>query len=141
MPRPRQARADEKEGERGLAASPERARLVAQAADEARALEILVLYVGELLPLCDYFVICHSRSPQHGDAITDKVRERMKEAGVLLHHREGQRRGEWVILDYGDVVLHVFSARAREFYALERLWAEAPRLEYPRYVPAPVLNR
>jgi ribosome-associated protein len=99
-----------------------------RAAEEGRALEIVVLEVGSLLPICDYFLICHSRSPQHAQAICDKLEEGGKQAGLRLHHREGSGQGEWVILDYLDVVVHVFSERARKFYGLERLWADAPRL-------------
>ena len=107
----------------------ERAQLVARAGYEARALNIVVLQVGKLLPFCDYFVICHGRSPVQNEAICDQVEERLREAGIRPHHREGEPRGDWTLLDYGDVVLHVFSESARRFYDLERLWAEVPRLE------------
>ena len=109
--------------------SLERARDIARAADEARALEIVVLEVGSLLPLCGCFVICHGRSPLHAEAIVERVRELLKEEGVVPHHREGPPRGEWLLLDYVDVVLHVFSEQSRRFYDLERLWADAPRVE------------
>jgi len=109
--------------------------LAAAAAEEARALEIVILQVGTMLPVCDYFVICHSRSAVHGEAICDKIQERMAQAGVGLHHREGAAKGEWTILDYLDVVVHIFSERARRFYALERLWAEAPRVEFEPALP------
>lgn len=106
----------------------ERAQLVAQAADEARALEIVILEVGRLMPFCDYFVICHGRSPVHQEAVCDRVDERLRESGLRPHHREGELKGDWTILDYGNVILHVFSETARRFYDLERLWGEAPRL-------------
>ena len=105
-----------------------RARRLAAATEEARALEVSILEVGERLALCEYFVLCHSRSPLHGEAIVEKVEQRMSEWGSHPRHREGARQGEWIVLDYGDVVLHVFSERAREFYNLERLWSEVPRL-------------
>ncbi len=110
--------------------------LLAQAADEGRALEITALEVGSLLPICDYFLICHSRSPQHAQAICDRIEERAKQAKLRLHHREGRGQGEWVILDYLDVVVHVFSESARKFYGLERLWADAPRLPLETLLPA-----
>jgi ribosome-associated protein len=103
--------------------------LLARAADEARALDIVVLEVGNLLPICDYFLICHSRSAVHAQAICDKIAEVAHQAGLRLHHREGSGQGEWVILDYLGVVVHVFSEEARKFYGLERLWADAPRLD------------
>jgi ribosome-associated protein len=109
--------------------SEERAQAVAWAANEGRALDIAIIQVGVLMPFCEYFVICHGRSPLHNEAICDRVEELLREVGMRPHHREGQPRGDWTILDYGDVLLHVFSETARRFYDLERLWAEAPRLE------------
>jgi ribosome-associated protein len=96
----------------------------------------VILHVGALLPFCEYFVICAGRSPVHCEAICDRVDELLREAGMKPHHREGARQGEWTILDYSDVVLHVFSESARRFYDLERLWAEAPRLE-PKFAAPP----
>ena len=118
-----------------LRSSGECAQLAAAAADQARALEIVILEVGKLMPFCDYFVICHGRSPAHQEAICDRVEELLREEGLRPHHREGEAKGDWTILDYGDVVLHVFSESARRFYDLERLWGEAPRLAWQ---PAPV---
>jgi ribosome-associated protein len=117
------------------ATSEERVQLVAGAAEEARALELVILQVGKLLPFCEYFVICHGRSPLHCEAICDQVEERLAQAGMRAHHREGEPRGEWTLLDYADIVLHVFSESARNFYGLERLWAEAPRVELRSPVP------
>ena len=111
------------------ASSLDNIALLAQAADEGRALDIVVLEVGHLLPICDYFLICHSRSTVHAQAICDKIAEVAHQAKLRLHHREGGGQGEWVILDYLDVVVHVFSEEARKFYGLERLWADAPRLD------------
>ena len=111
------------------ATAEERAQLVAGAADEGRALGIVILHVAPIMPFCGYFVICSGRSPIHCESICDRVEELLREQGVRPHHREGPRQGEWTILDYGDVVLHIFSESARRFYDLERLWAEAPRLE------------
>ena len=66
--------------------------------------------------------------PYHGTA-TD-LKEKMDEAGIHFNHKEGYREGEWVLLDYGDVVAHIFRQEAREYYALERLWGEAPLTPY-----------
>jgi ribosome-associated protein len=103
--------------------------ILARAADEARGLDIMALEVGHLLPICDYFLICHSRSTVHAQAICDRIDEAAHQAGLRLHHREGSGQGEWVILDYLGVVVHVFSEEARKFYGLERLWADAPKLD------------
>ena len=112
-----------------VSTSPDHITVLAQAAEAGRALDIVVLEVGPLLPICDYFLVCHSRSPVHAQAICDQIDERAKQAGLRLHHREGARQGDWTILDYGDILLHVFSETARRFYDLERLWGDAPRLE------------
>jgi ribosome-associated protein len=105
----------------------ERVELVTAAAAEAGALQIVVLDIAKFLPFCDYFVICHGRSPLHCESICDRVEEALRQAGIRPHHREGEPKGDWTILDYDEVVLHVFSEAARRFYDLERLWAEAPR--------------
>jgi ribosome-associated protein len=110
--------------------------ILTQAVDAARGLDIVVLEVGHLLPICDYFIICHSRSSVHTQAICDLIDERAHQAKLRLHHREGGRQGEWIIMDYLDVVIHVFSEEARTFYGLERLWADAPRVEVAELLAA-----
>jgi ribosome-associated protein len=105
--------------------SQARALFLAQALEEARALDIVVLDVRDSLTVCDYFVVCHTRSSVHAEAVVEKVREQARAAHLPLHHREGAKRGEWVILDYVDVVVHIFSESARGFYNLERLRHDA----------------
>ena len=117
--------------------TPERVLRLAAAVDEARALNLVILNVSKLTPVCSYFVICHGRSPVHAEAIAEKAREQAKAAGIRLHHREGSRRGEWIILDYMDVVVHIFSEEAREFYNLERLWGDARRVNWVAAETAP----
>ena len=77
----------------------------------------------------DYFIICSGTNPRQVQAISDEVDERLKQAGVLPAHIEGYKQAEWVLLDYVDFVVHVFSEKARRFYDLERLWKSARRLE------------
>jgi len=77
----------------------------------------------------DYFVICSGSNPRQIQAISDEVEQRLSQAGLHPAHVEGYRLAEWVLLDYVDFVVHVFSEKAREFYALERLWKSAKRLE------------
>jgi ribosome-associated protein len=117
--------------------SQENVLLLARAAEEARGLDIVVLEVGHLLPICDYFLLCHSRSTVHAQAICDQIDEAAQQAGLRLHHREGGGQGEWVILDYLGVVVHVFSEQARKFYGLERLWADAPKLDLSAILAPP----
>ena len=78
--------------------------------------------------ITDYFVICHGSSRSQVDAIADSVQWEVKKAiGALPSHKEGFENCEWILLDYFDVVVHIFQAEAREFYQLEKLWADAPR--------------
>jgi ribosome-associated protein len=77
----------------------------------------------------DYFVLCSGTNPRQVQAIADEVELRLKTAGVQPAHVEGYRQGEWVLVDYVDFVVHVFSEKARKFYDLERLWKTARRLE------------
>jgi ribosome-associated protein len=77
----------------------------------------------------DYFVLCSGTNPRQVQAIADEVELRLKAAGVRPTHVEGYRQGEWILVDYVDFVVHVFSEKARKFYDLERLWKTAKRLE------------
>jgi len=77
----------------------------------------------------DYFVICSGTNPRQIQAISDAVEERLKHAGLRPAHIEGYKQAEWVLLDYVDFVVHVFSEQSRRFYDLERLWKSARRLE------------
>jgi ribosome-associated protein len=77
----------------------------------------------------DYFVLCSGTNPRQVQAIADEVELRLKTAGVRPSHVEGYKQGEWILVDYTDFVVHVFSEKARKFYDLERLWKTAKRLE------------
>lgn len=102
----------------------------ARAAEEKKAEDVLVLDVGRLTPLADYFVICSGRSRIQVQAIADAVRETLAGLGKPLRHIEGYEGGRWVLLDYGDVVVHVFLAEERQYYQIERLWRDAPRCDW-----------
>lgn len=101
----------------------------ARGADEARALEIVVLDMRALTSICDYFVVCHGRSATHVRAVAEQIEQTMKQCDILAHHREGRAGASWIVLDYLDVVVHVFDEEARQFYGIERLWGDAPRTE------------
>lgn len=85
----------------------------------------------------DYFVICSGTNPRQIQAISDEVEMRLKRAGVYPHNIEGYKQAEWVLLDYLDFVVHVFSAAARKYYDLERLWRSANRLELGKLTAKP----
>ncbi len=110
--------------------SHQHALAAAQGADEARGQEIVILDLRKVTSVCDYFVICHGRSSIHLHTVADKIQETMKRLKIPCHHREGRAQATWVVLDYWDVVVHVFNNEAREFYALERLWGDAPRVQF-----------
>jgi len=95
---------------------------------KAEALTILELEKGSGA-FTDYFVICSGTNPRQIQAISDEVELRLKKSGQRPAHVEGYRQAEWVLLDYVDFVVHVFSEKSRKFYELERLWKSAKRLE------------
>ena len=86
--------------------------------------------MGEVVTYTDYFVICTGRNPRQTQAISDGIREQLKREGLLQRRIEGQAQGDWILLDYLDVVVHVFTPDARSFYRLESLWGEVPSESY-----------
>jgi len=113
------------------ASSWERAVECTRAALDRKAQELVVLATRELTSIADYFVICSGRSDTQVQAIGDAVEKHLTELGERPQHVEGREHGQWVLIDFGDVVVHVFNEPVRSFYDLERLWARAPRVELP----------
>ncbi|MGQ9730329.1 MAG: ribosome silencing factor [Candidatus Zipacnadales bacterium] len=101
------------------------ARIAAVAALDGLAEDALILGMQRVATFCDYFVICQGRSILHVGAIQERVLEKLHEQGVRPDHIEGGRNSPWVVLDYGDVVVHIFDGPTRRFYDLESLWADA----------------
>ena len=112
-----------------------RARALANAAQGRKAEDLLALDVRGLTSLADTFLIASGSSDRQVRAIADAVEEAARAAGIRALGIEGLEDGRWVLLDFGDVIVHVFQAEARAHYDLERLWADAPRLDVE---PAPV---
>ena len=108
----------------------EKCRVICAAADEKKARDIVEMDMIGLMSTNDYFVICSANTATQVRAIADNIEEKMEEAGISFLHKEGYREGEWVLLDYGDCVAHVFLTESRSFYALERLWSDAPAEPY-----------
>jgi ribosome-associated protein len=102
-----------------------------QAADSRKALDIRVLDLREVTAFTDYFVICTAANARQGQAIADEIHKELKKMGELPVSTEGYERGEWVLVDYGDFIVHIFSDTARKFYDLERLWRHAKTVELP----------
>lgn len=89
-------------------------------------MDILVLDLRRLSDATDYFVVASGSSDVHVRALAERVEEVLERAGRVVHHAEGVRAGRWALLDYFDFVVHIFHPTLREFYQLERLWADAP---------------
>lgn len=104
------------------------ARLAARAAREKKADDVVVLDLQGLSGLADFFLVCSARSAPQADTIAESIRTTLKAEGVRPRHHEGTAESGWLLLDYGDVVIHVFMEATRAFYALERLWGDAPLL-------------
>jgi ribosome-associated protein len=100
-----------------------------EAARDKKATDILVLDLRKTAAFTDHFLICSGGNPKQVHAIADAVEEALKAKKVRPTHVEGYQRAEWILLDYFDFVVHVFSTNARQFYGLERLWGEATRIE------------
>jgi ribosome-associated protein len=109
----------------------ERALEITRAALDRKAYDLTVLEVGGLTSIADYFVICSGRSDTQVEAIADGIDQHMSKLGVEPLSVEGRTRSQWVLMDYADVVVHVFHVPVREFYDLERLWSRARRVELP----------
>lgn len=95
---------------------------------DAKAEELLILDLRKISYSFDYFFICNAGSNRQLQAVVDHMQEALEENGVRTIHREGSPEGGWVLLDSGSVVGHVFTPEIREYYGLERLWADAPRV-------------
>ena len=105
-----------------------------KALDSKKGTDIRVLYTGDQTTLADYFIICNGTSNTQVKALADAVEEAMSKNGEEPHHVEGHRGGQWTLLDYSSVVVHVFTEEAREFYSLERLWSDAAPVDVSQYL-------
>jgi ribosome-associated protein len=119
-------------------AARERARRLAEAALDRQAEQVVALDVGGLTSFADAFVIATAASDRQARAVADAVVTSAKSAGEAVLGVEGYEDGRWILIDAGDVVVHVFIREAREHYDLDRLWRDAPRIELPE--PAPTVR-
>ena len=108
----------------------EYALLAAKAADEKKATDIMVQEVGAITSMCDYFVIATAANNRQVDAIIEEIEKKLREdGGIKPASREGLQEGTWALLDYGDIVVHVFQPEARDYYRLEDLWNDCPVID------------
>jgi ribosome-associated protein len=113
---------------RGL---PPEVRLSVKAGQAKKGEDILVLDLRELTSFTDFFVIVTGNSSRQNAAIVESIEQDLKKKKTRPLGIEGKAVAEWILMDYGDFVVHVFSRRAREYYSLEKLWGDAPRVAYP----------
>ena len=114
--------------EEGRITAVDAARLAVEVASEKQATDIVMLDMRGPLSFTDYFVILSAESRRQMQALLEDIDQALDQSGMKLHHREGTTNGGWVLLDYGDVVVHVFAQEERDFYHLEQLWSRAPVL-------------
>ena len=105
--------------------------LLTRFALEKKARDLVVLEVRELTSIADYFIICSGSSDRQVQSIAQGIEENLSEAGHSLLSVEGANRGHWVLMDFSDVIVHIFYEPVREFYDLDGLWGHAPRVELP----------
>ena len=107
----------------------EQVLLCVNASLKRKAKNLIILNVKELSSFADYFIICSGTSDRQVQAIAATIQENLKEYGIMPLGIEGERLGKWVLLDYEDVIIHIFYEPIREFYDIERLWSDAPRMQ------------
>ena len=125
-----------KTGEAKLPKMPRELTIAIQAAQDRKATELTVLDLRKTGAFTDYFLICTGGNPRQVHAIADAVEQALKAVKARPTHVEGYERAEWILVDYFDFIVHVFSPAARSFYGLERLWGNATRIDIPDDEPA-----
>jgi ribosome-associated protein len=106
------------------------ARAAVDIASDKKASDIILLDIRDVTTFADYFIICSGNNTRQIQAIADAIDEELDKQGATLFHREGVAEAGWVLLDFGDVIVHIFGAKEREYYRLERLWSEAKTIVY-----------
>ncbi len=111
-------------------------RVAVRALDDKKASDIVALDISDIASFANYFLICSGESSRQIQAIVDEVEAKLREAGLRPSHIEGYRNAEWVLMDYVDLVVHVFSKHARAYYDLERLWRDGRKMDLRRLLQA-----
>lgn len=109
---------------------PPEIKTAVKAAQDKKAEDILVLDLREAFAFTDFFIVMHGLSSRQNGAVAGAIEQELKRAGVRPLGIEGASHGEWILMDYGFFVVHVFSRPARAYYALEKLWGDVPRISY-----------
>ncbi len=116
--------------EKVLSNTAELAKAAVRIASDKKASDVLLLDIRDVSVIADYFVICSGNNSRQLQAIADAIDEELGKQGAILLHREGPSDAGWVLLDFGDIVIHIFGPQEREYYRLERLWSEAKTVVY-----------
>ena len=103
---------------------------LAQAAYDKKGIDIMIYDMEGVSSLADYFMFITANNKKQAQAIADELDDKGAEEGLILKHMEGYREGGWVLLDFGDIICHIFTGEARTFYGLEQLWNDAERVEF-----------
>jgi len=103
-------------------------KIALKAADDKKARDLLALDISMIASFASYFIFCTGDSSRQIQAIADEIQKKLKESGITSSHVEGYQNSEWILLDYFDLVIHIFSKEARNFYDLERLWRDGKKL-------------
>jgi ribosome-associated protein len=106
------------------------ARTAVDAASDKKASDVLLLDVREITTIADYFVICSGNNSRQIQAIADSVDDELRKQGARLINREGVADTGWLLLDFGDIIVHIFGPKEREYYRIERLWSDAKTVVY-----------
>ncbi len=105
--------------------------LVSRFALERKAYDLVVMEVRDLTSIADYFIVCSGRSDRQVQSIAQGIEENLRGMGVRPYSVEGAARGQWLLMDFSDVIIHIFYEPVREFYDIEGLWSDAPRAQLP----------
>ena len=104
-------------------------KIAVNAADDKKAHDLVVLDISKIASFANHFLLCSGDSSRQMQAIADEIERRLKAAGIRPSHVEGYQNSEWILMDYMDLVVHIFSRNARVFYDLERLWRDAKKMD------------
>jgi ribosome-associated protein len=108
----------------------DKAKLCARIADSKKATDVVVSYIRDQISITDYFVVCTVSNKRQMKAVSVEVQNELKKTGIRPFSAEGEDEGTWVLLDYDDVVLHVFQPAQRDYYSLDMLWGDAPTVDW-----------
>ena len=109
---------------------PEHVRCAVSSAHDKKAFDVVVLFLGNSDAFTDYFVVCSAQTTRQVRAVADEIRKQLRTLQNTPSHVEGYDRGDWVLVDFFDFVVHIFTPDTRRFYDLERLWGSATRIEF-----------